>query len=213
MSFSGSCTKKWVLVNRENYIITVTWTTAKLVCSRKHLMWMKSAPFWSDYHWLYRHVDIERVTFHCPSSSTWCLLSQSSVGHTRVILCDTGITHMPRSHAKAYCIVAMETNLSASLSLSVLRFTLEFVLVQSVHQLIQLTGLRKPTSWPHFCSCKNFLFNQSPLVLQIKSIFSEEVWFDELFTFQSLSILTAGVIKLYICQWSLRSTWLTGSTV
>lgn len=63
-----------------------------------------------------------------------------------IIFCRTGRSHILwywyYTHAekpcKAYCVVAMETNLPASLSLRALRFTLEFVLVQSAFQLIRI---------------------------------------------------------------------------
>lgn len=72
---------------------------------------------------------------------------------------------------KTYFIVAMETNLLPSLCLSVLRFSLEFVLAQSVYQL---TRTQMNNDWTEetyvmttFLRLQNCsTFHQSPLILQ-----------------------------------------------
>lgn len=79
------------------------------------------------------------------------------------------VSCMTNTHSeKPYCIVAMETNLPASLS--VMRFTLEFVLVcASVDKNTDEKTLTGPRETDYIFEAANlyFLFNQSPGVLQI----------------------------------------------
>lgn len=146
---------------------------------------------------------------------TVCHLGQKNyicVSHQSCITWYWNNTHAEEP-CKAYCRVAMETNLPASLSLSVLRFAWEFVLLQILYQMLKtemkrlwldiISEAKKKSAFPKF-PVKTFC-----TIVKHKVVITRT--FNLACHLQTHSILTAGMIK--VLQRVLWSTWLTGSTI